>query len=416
MREREREKEKERRCTVETKILTMKMKMRMKMARAREEAEEHEVTESKDGEDAAEAKRARRSSAGPEEEEEEEQAIADTAPTAASGGLSDNEAYTVMHLVLPYVMSEHVDVVTNADIIARLRQPGQTAHIPARYANKVADALDMFENFPRALSKRDVDKLLGVVAMDTSALMPLYRIGVNSIKVEILEFFQKNPRKMETDHLPLLVTIATDRRHDSFVCDNVCSLLHALSASRTDLVTAAHLQLLAETIVREAGLPCEFGDNVQDFMGAKKQTGGVQPAGTNPTLVGLKQAKTMQLAAGEGAPGADVSEGRSGASEALVRGKIFEAISALLRANQDKLSVAERRGIVVQVLPIVLSPRAGCAPVRVHLCDPCGVIATLSDRVTDEEVQVRQIIRIFRLPHSGFSSYHYFEERALIYS
>merc|ERR1719408_454825 len=95
-------------------------------------------------------------------------------------------------------MKPCVDVVTNAEVMARLRQPGQVAHIPASYANKVASSLDMFENFPFALDRVDVDKLLGgTVAMDTSRLMPIYRIGVNSIKVELLDFFAKNPQILE---------------------------------------------------------------------------------------------------------------------------------------------------------------------------------------------------------------------------
>ena len=67
------------------------MKIRMRMARSREEREEREERE-----DTARAKRPRREEDGEEEDGED-------AGASAPRLLSENDAYTVMSLVLPYV-------------------------------------------------------------------------------------------------------------------------------------------------------------------------------------------------------------------------------------------------------------------------------------------------------------------------
>lgn len=272
-------------------------------------------------------------------------------------------------------MKSCVDVVTNAELIARLRQPGQVAHIPASYANKVASSLDMFENFPFALDRGDVDKLLGgTVAMDTSGLMPIFRIGVNSIKVELLDFFAKNPQILEADHLPLLVSIAADRRHDAFVCASVCGLLREIAGERAELLTPANLRLMADTLVREATAApaAAFGDEVQDYMGAKTDRGGAGAGAPNPTLVG------MSVNGGGAAPAA----ARTSA--------IFVTAAAVLRASRGRMGPEARRAVAADALPLVLAARGtACASARSHLCRRDGLIAAFGDELSDAEVQVR---------------------------
>jgi len=146
--------------------------------------------------------------------------------------LNERDRELVFNLVMPYVLEPHIEIITNQKIIDVLLTKTRT-HIPQDYADRVTEALYMFETHSSSLRGKDFDRLINTLEIDPTKLLPMYVLGVNSIKERLCMLFQNCVLSLdESRHISRLIKIVSSTSYDETLRDDIADVVLQFYSTR----------------------------------------------------------------------------------------------------------------------------------------------------------------------------------------